>query len=353
MPEAVKEQKPPLQTARVLVSEVNWLGDLVMSLPALKAVRRAFPTSHLAVLVREELASFFDGCSFIDEVLTRKRFVSSRELLARWRVIKQLRERRFDLAILFPNSFDSALIATLAGIPSRAGFVRDARGFLLTHKAQLPSGLKSKHQVHYWLTMLRETLAIDGEVGNCALEVSRENCQKVNGWLPRGKPDQRIIAVAPGSAYGPAKEWPERYFAALIDLLAVRYNAQVLLVGAAGERAKCERIRKSASHDSMVASGKTNVGELMALLSLCQGFAGNDSGSMHLAAGLGVPTVAIFGSTDPRRTGPMGPKIGIIYKQLECSPCFDRTCRFDHYDCLRRVSPADVAHTLESLGVFD
>ena len=143
----------------------------------------------------------------------------------------------------------------------------------------------------------------------------------------------------------------ERY-AALADILAERHGAECVLVGGIDDRLQCEQIAAACKHGAIVAAAETTVGELIALLSRCHGFAGNDSGCMHLAGALGVPTVAIFGSTNPARTGPLGPHCRIIYRALECSPCLERTCRFGHYNCLRDISAEEVADALEACEIF-
>jgi heptosyltransferase-2 len=125
-----------------------------------------------------------------------------------------------------------------------------------------------------------------------------------------------------------------------------------VLVGAPGERAACERIAAATRHGARIAAGETTVGEAVALLARCQGFAGNDSGSMHVAGALGIPTVGIFGSTNPQRTAPLGARTRVLYHRLPCSPCLQRTCRFGHYDCLQRISAQEVDDALVQLGVF-
>ena len=140
---------------------------------------------------------------------------------------------------------------------------------------------------------------------------------------------------------------------ALIDLLAQRDDAECVLVGSAGERRKCEEVVAASKAGALIAAGETSVGELLALLSLCDGFAGNDSGSMHVAGALGIPTVGLFGSTNPERTGPLGPKTTVVYHRIECSPCLQRTCRFGHYNCLTQIAAEEVAHALHELGAFE
>ena len=341
---------------RVLVKEVNWLGDLVISLPALRAIRAAFATSIITVMVKRELASFFDGMTWVDEVIPYTIGHGLRGLSDRRRLIGKIRDHRFDLAILFPNSFQSALWVTLGGVPRRAGFVADHRRAMLTHRALPPGDALNGHQRGYWLAMIRETMGIMPAAGaeELKLEVAKPHREKMHAWLGahRISPGAPLIAIAPAAAYGPAKEWPPVRYAALIDFLTEEGGAECMLVGAPSEHGLCAQVAATTRSNPLVAAGETSVGELIALLSMCRGFVGNDSGAMHLAAALSIPTVGIFGSTDPERTGPGGPRAGVIYHRLECSPCLARTCRFGHYNCLREITPAEVARQLVTLGAF-
>jgi lipopolysaccharide heptosyltransferase II len=345
-PERAAALDPP--PSRILVKEVNWLGDVVMSLPALRAIRRTWPRAHLAVLIKKELASFFDGARWIDEVVPYSVGRGLSGFFDRRRIVADIRSHRFDLGVLFPNSFESALWITMAGIRRRAGFIADARGAMLTMKAVPPPEAMSGHQSDYWLAMVRATGVADAGVDDFAIDVYGPYRERMREWLAanRKRPSRRVFAIAPAAAYGPAKEWPAESYGALIDLLARRDDAEVALVGAPSERAHCEQVARASKAGAMVAAGHTNIGELIALLSLCDGFIGNDSGCMHLAGALGIPTVAIFGSTNPARTGPMGPKTRVIYRKLECSPCLARTCRFGHYNCLTQIEPAELADAI-------
>jgi heptosyltransferase-2 len=336
-----------LQPRRVLVKEVNWLGDIVMSQPALRAVRKAYPTAHLAVLVRQELAAFFDGCNWIEEVLPYRLRPGVAGLADRARIVATLRHGQFDLAVHFPDSFDAALWAAAAGIPARAGYVRDARGWLLTHGVARDPATLDGHQAHYRLHMLRQALGINGDAEDFVPDVDEQARQTMTAWLTaRRKGSGKLIALAPGATYGPAKEWPAANWAALIDLLAGHDGAECVLVGAPSERVRCEEVGSGSRSGALIAAGDTSVGELVALLSLCDAFAGNDSGAMHVAGALGVPTVGIFGSTSPERTSPLGPRTHVIYRGIECSPCLERTCRFGHYRCLTDIGVEEVARAL-------
>jgi heptosyltransferase-2 len=340
---------PAPAPGRVLVKEVNWLGDVVMSLPALRAVRRAYPGARLALLVKRELAPFFAGSAWLDEVIPYR---LSRGIGDRLRIVREIRSRRFDLAILFPRSFASALWVALARVPRRVGFVGDARGALLTDALRRPPEILASHQVNDYLYLVRQALNVEVDADDCAPDVHEPHRARVREWLERRRrrPRSPLVALAVAAAYGPAKEWPVRRYAALIDLLARRYGAECVLVGAPGERCRCQQAAAASREGALVAAGETDVGEAIALLSLCDGFAGNDSGSMHVAGALGIPTVGLFGSTDPWRTGPLGPRTRIVRHSIECSPCLDRTCRFGHYECLKRIAVDDVAEALREVG---
>lgn len=333
---------------------MNWLGDVVMSLPALSAVRRAFPNAHLALLIKRELASLFDGAGWVDEVIPYQVGRGAAGLADRWRIVEAIRRRRFDLAIAFPNSFEAALWVALARVPRRAGFARDGRGPLLTDRVRPTAPIMEAHQVHYLLHMLKQTLGVDGEAQRCALEPHEPHRAKMRAWLERmrRRPQGKLVAIAPAAAYGPAKEWPAGRFAALIDMLAERFGAECVLVGALNERARCEQVAAACRHQPIVAAGETSVGDLVALMSLSDAFVGNDSGCMHVAAAVGIPTVGIYGSTRPARTGPLGPRTMTLYRQIECSPCLKRTCRFGHYNCLNLIGPEDAADALAAMGAL-
>ncbi|HVM95716.1 MAG TPA: lipopolysaccharide heptosyltransferase II, partial [Candidatus Acidoferrales bacterium] len=205
-----------------------------------------------------------------------------------------------------------------------------------------------------YLRMLQATLGIDGSVDDFQLDVAAQHRAAMQAWLAsrRRLPDAPLIALAPAAAYGPAKEWPAAQYAALIDLLASKHDSECVLVGSPSERAACEAIARATQERVLVAAGETSIGQAVALLSLCAGFAGNDSGSMHVAGVCGLPTVGIFGSTNPVRTAPLGRRTAVLYEAIDCSPCLARTCRFGHYDCLRRITPNAVASALERLGAF-
>src|SRR5260370_27036934 len=225
---------------RILVKEVNWLGDLVMSLPALRSIRRAWPEAHLAILVKSELASFFDGAAWLDEVIPYSVGRGLSGFMDRRRIVGEIRARKFDLGVLFPNSFESALWFAMAGIKRRAGYVADARGALLTLKASPSPEALDRHQVNYWLSMVRETGVAEGTADDFAIDVHGPHRERMREFLAanRKRAGAPIFAIAPAAAYGPAKEWPASRYSELIDLLAQRDDADVVLLRAPSEPAK-------------------------------------------------------------------------------------------------------------------
>ncbi|HYD50484.1 MAG TPA: lipopolysaccharide heptosyltransferase II [Terriglobales bacterium] len=337
------------ERASILVKHVNWLGDVVMSQPALRALRRAFPRARLTVLIKQDLAGFFEGAPWLDEVLPYRFGHGWRGIADRLRLSAELRRRRFDVAVLFADSFDAAWWPALARIPRRIGYARDARRLLLTDPIDRAPQVLTGHQVGYRLALLRAGLGISGDPGDFAVDVSAAARSKMQRWLAerRLRPQAPLIALAAGAAYGPAKEWPASHYAELIDRLSSRDGSECVLVGAPSERAKSQAVAAASRSGALVAAGETGVAELIALLSLCDGFAGNDSGAMHVAGALGLPTIGIFGSTRPERTAPLGPRTQVLYRGIECSPCLARDCRFGHYRCLQEISAAEV------LGAFD
>lgn len=350
----VGSSPPPgtTQVRRILVKEVNWLGDVIMSLPAVYALRQSFADAHLSVLIKDDLAGCFDGIRWVQEVIPYRFAPGVAGVRERVLLLRRLRADRFDLGVALPRSFESALWLALAGISARVGVAADSRGWLLTKSARVDTKDPHRHQSQAYFEMLGQTLGIcaDRQRRPLPLQPSARHRDAVRTWLAhRRRQTGRLIALAPAAAYGPAKEWPAHCFVQLIERLAER-GCESVLVGAPSEQLTCVKIAEASRGGALVAAGKTNVGELFALLAECDGFVGNDSGAMHVAAALGVPTVGIFGSTNPVRTGPLGPRTRVLYEPPACSPCLERTCRFGHYDCLRAIEPRAVLAALTDLG---
>jgi heptosyltransferase-2 len=324
-----------LDFSNILIRATNWVGDAVMSLPALRAIRERFPTARIAILAKPWVADLYGRESFCDEII----LYSGQ---SPWRTGHQLRARRFDCDILLQNAFEAAWIAWLARIPTRIGYKRDARQLLLTRAVDVPKpGEIPRHERFYYLELLRRAGLIDSLP---ACEAIRMN----PGTSPRRK---RVIGVSPGAAYGTAKRWlPERFAEAAGELARVR-GASIALFGSKTERDLCEQVAQLLNgHQVTNFAGHTTLAQFIDLAAGCELFLTNDSGSMHIASALGVPTVAIFGATDDTTTGPTGLNARVVRHPVECSPCLLRECPIDHR-CMTGVSAERVVkEALELLG---
>jgi len=318
-----------------------------MSLPALQAIRGAYPDAHIAVLARPWVADLYARESFADEVIAYESPRGFKDLMGKWKLARTLAARNFDLAILLQNAFEAAAIVRLAGIPQRIGYNRDGRGWLLTKSVPVPP--KGGHERFYYLELLRaagiiaqipasDAICLAGSQSAALMGVERFRSKGIHGM---------VIGISPGAAYGTAKRWlPERFAEAAASL-----HGTVALFGSSDERALCEEIaamlraRGKAVHNF---AGETTLREFIELAAACTVYLTNDSGGMHIASALGVPTVAVFGATDHITTGPTGPLARIIREPVECSPCLLRECPIDHR-CMTRVSAEKVADAAREL----
>ena len=327
-----------------MVRATNWLGDAVMSLPAIRAIRGVFPQAHLAVVAKPWVADLYAREKCIDRVIpyTAKTFGDKRGFAAR------LRRERFDGAILLQNAFDAALMAWMAGIPERIGYRRDGRGFLLTRAIAVPEpGDIPRHERFYYLELLRRAgmlerfptmpaIQLDGvdEARECGAQRLRE--------LGIHAPP---IGISPGAAYGNAKRWLPERFAEVAARVAGAHSAAAVVFGSAAERQLCEVVTgamRAAGMEVRNLAGETSLSEFIELAAACRVFLTNDSGAMHVASALGVPVVAVFGATDDTTTGPSSPLARVIRAHAECSPCLLRECPIDHR-CMTGVTAAHVA----------
>jgi len=334
----------PSSMSKVLVRATNWLGDAVMSLPAIRAIRQVFPRAQIAVLARPSVADLYARETAIDRVIV---YPALKGLGARREFARRLRAERFDGAILLQNAFDAALIVWLAGIPERIGYRRDGRGMLLTRAIPVPEpGDIPRHERFYYLELLRRAGLIErfpesGEIRLDGIGAAREAGAAHLSALGLAGP---VIGISPGAAYGDAKRWLPERFAESGRTLASTMEASILVFGSAAERALCETVAdplRRAGIDARNLAGETSLREFIDLAAACRLFLTNDSGAMHVASALGVPTVAVFGATDDTTTGPTGPLARVVREHAECSPCLLRECPIDHR-CMTRVTVAHV-----------
>jgi heptosyltransferase-2 len=327
---------------KILVRATNWVGDAVMAIPALEAIRNRWPDAEIVALAQPWVADLYRGQGCVDRVIVFDNRGRHRGFWGRERLAAELRREKFDIALLLQNAFEAAWLAWRAGIPERIGYGRDARSWLLTRAIAVPAtGETPAHETYYYLELLRRAgwLAQLPLLDCITLRVPTAARRKAEERLTAAgaRAGGCRIAFAPGAAYGSAKCWePERY-AALADRLIAALNADVILFGAPQESEMAARIAQAMRGRALNLAGATTIGELPALLATCRLFVGNDAGAMHVAAGVGVPVVGIFGPTDPAGTSPMTPHFTLVREPVECSPCFLRHCPIDHR-CMTRVT---------------
>jgi heptosyltransferase II len=323
---------------RILIRSTNWVGDAILSTPALRAVRRNFPNAHISVLAKPWVGPVFHHNPDVDRLLFYDDKGRHRGLPGKVRLSKELRKGRYDLAVLFQNAFEAALITFLAGIPNRLGYNTDGRHLLLTHPVCLNKALKQVHETAYYLGILNGAgLATDGAALTLVLSHTErawaQEALKKEGWTGQ----RPIVGVSPGATYGSAKRWfPDRY-AGLCDRIYASSKAHILLLGGSGEREIGNEVARLMTSPSTNFCGATDLRQAMALIERCRLFVTNDSGLMHVAAALDIPLVAVFGSTNPVTTGPCGSKSHIVRVPVACGPCLKTECPTDHR-CMKEVT---------------
>jgi lipopolysaccharide heptosyltransferase II len=337
---------------KILVRATNWVGDAILSLPALRALRSAFPAAHISILARPYVIELYLGQGIADALLSYDWRAEHAGLRGRERLAGELRTHRFDTAILFQNAFDAAWVAWRARIPQRIGYARDARSALLTKAVRVPKPDETPaHEQFYYLELLRRAGWIDKyPAATCiALRIDPQDAETAEGTLllAGARPGKLRIAIGAGASYGSAKCWPPTRFAEVANRLQANLDADVILFGAAGEADVSQAIASAMRHRPIDLTGKTAIADLPALLSQCHLFIGNDSGAMHVAAAVGLAIVAIFGPTDPAGTAPVTSRCTIVQEKPHCSPCFLRRCPIDHR-CMKRVTPEAVLSAAQS-----
>jgi heptosyltransferase-2 len=315
---------------KILVRATNWIGDAVMSLPALRALRQRYPDAEIAVLAKPWVADLYQGWW----IIPLEGAPGFHDLAAKWKLAQRLRAEHFDLAVLLPNSFESAAVVRLAGIRNVVAYDRDGRGLIVPNAIDSPlPGEIPPHERFYYLELLRRAGIIE-----TLPEVPEILLDDVAGARGRGEALFReagvalpVVGVSPGAAYGSAKRWlPERFAEA-----AQQLGGSVAVFGSAAEKDLCDEVARAAGGRSF--AGATTLRQFIDMVAACSLFLCNDSGAMHIAAALGVPSVTVFGPTNEIATGPVGRSAVMVREPVECAPCMKRECPIDHR-CMTRVT---------------
>src|SRR5262245_2010413 len=317
---------------RVLVVAPNWIGDALMAQPLLMRLREKDPGAEIDVLAPEWVAPVVRRMAEVEEVLAVPLRHKALQLRERWKIARDLRARGYDEAIVLPNTWKSALVPFLAGIPLRTGYLGESRYGLLNsihEKSNDPMPLHYARLSEAPGTPVKEPLPDPRlRVEPQEIEAAR---RRFNIHGPYG-------IFCPGAEYGPAKRWP--YFAEL----SRRLQFQTVILGSPNDREATQGILGR----NLV--GETTLDEAIALIGGADHVVTNDSGLMHVAAALGRPQVALFGSSSPRHTPPLSPAARVIWLGVECSPCYERVCPLGHFRCMREMTVESVLQEIQNLA---
>jgi heptosyltransferase-2 len=322
-----------LQPFRILIRASNWLGDAVKSIPTVRAIKNGRPDAQLSILTPANLAPIWKLVNEVDEILP----LPDKSLFAATRLIRS--RAPFDVAVLFPNSLRSALEVWLGGIRQRVGYYGHWRSWLINQIVREPrSPGPPEHHARRFLRIAED----------CGVEINSATTDLAGRDRPARREEQIRIGLCPGAEYGPAKRWLPERFAEAATAVNAETPVQWILFGTKKDLAVTEQIAEALGDSCTNRAGETTVEQLIEELAQCRLLLTNDTGAMHVAALLGVPVVAVFGSTEPRLTGPLGEGHVVLRHQVECSPCFLRDCPID-FRCMKAVGVQEVVDSVMSI----
>ena len=335
---------------RILIIAPNWIGDAVMTEPLIRELKHQFPNTLIDVLATPWVASIMRAIPAVNEIMTADFKHGALQWTERKDLAKQLIQRNYSHAFVLPNSFKSALIPWLAKIPHRIGYQGEMRWGLINQTFKNPSrSHRPPMSSHYF--------ALSGkhapDVPQPYLCLPQTELEKNLTQLHQIKAHDSLFVLCPGAEYGPAKQWPTEHFAQLAhELIQQNSNALVMILGSQKEAPIGDAIVRGNSKSNQIINwcGQTTLDQAMATIANANAVISNDSGLMHIAAAFRRPQVAIFGSSDPRHTPPLSNKAKIHWLQLECSPCFQRTCPLGHLKCLVDITSQDVLNSVNDLN---
>ena len=326
---------------KILIRGVNWIGDSIITIPIVRTIRENFPDAFIGIIVKENLIPIWENVPYIDKIYK----VEDKK--------SEIKSQKFDLGIVLPNSFSSALEMYLLNVKFRVGYPTELRGIFLTDKVPVPQRFREKHLIEEYFDIIR---FIDLKIKDKSLEffIPDSIKSKMKDLLKsRGFVDKDIIiGVCPGATYGPAKMWFKERYIDLITKVIKKYNAKIIIIGSNVERELIRFLLKGIGFsDRIISSEDFNILESSALISYCKLFISNDTGPMHIAASLKIPVIGIFGSTNPIWTAPLGDKNIVMYKKVKCSPCYKRKCKNKEkeYECFDLISVDDVINGINKL----
>ncbi len=327
---------------RILIFNVNWLGDVLFSTATIRNIRQNFPDSFIACIIPSRCYSILKGNPHLDEIIIFDERDRHKSVLAQLTFVKLLKSKRFDTVFLLHRSFSRALICRLSGIPQRVGYYTKKRGFLLTKKINAP-GKDSLHRIDYYLNII-EKAGLKVEDRFPEFFISEDDRKFVDDFLSKEKigKDDFLVAINPGGNW-PPKRWPKDYWAALADRLITEFRARVIITGDHRDLPLALNIKDSMKEKPIITCGVFNIKQLGALCKRANSFITADTGPLHIANAVGTKKIiAIFGPTSPEITGPYPLKnVIILRKDIGCKiPCYQVQCKDNR--CMKAVTPSDV-----------
>ena len=332
---------------KMLIVGPAWIGDMVMAQSLFKLIKQRNAGVDIDVLAPAWTVSLLNCMPEVHQAINMSVEHGQLGLLARYHLAKQLRAQQYDHAIVLPNSFKSALIPWLAGIPKRTGWRGEFRYVLLNDMRALDKKKLPLMIEQYMALGLLADEALPADYPYPEFHVSQDMQQHALKDLQVELSGRPILAISPGAAYGPSKRWPEHYFAQVANH-QLSQGWDVWIFGAATDRPIIDNIMSATDNRCVDFSGKTQLHQTLALLSLTSGVVTNDSGLMHMAAALNIPLIAIYGSTSPAFTPPLSKQATILKLDLACQPCFERVCPLQHFKCMLDLMPDKVIAAMQT-----
>ncbi len=339
---------------KIVIRGTNWIGDAVMTIPAMRQLRRIFPNANISLHTRSWAKGIFQDADFVDNILSFEEGSNSLQTMSEQ--ARVWRANKFDLAVLFTNSFQTALLSKLGRAKKRFGYRNEGRSFLLTDPIEKPEWKSEKHEVYYYLNLVgeiesdylgsRRSATVSPDV---SLNVSDQRRRDARDILAAAGVDlsRKTIALGVGSTNSLAKRWGARNYAGLNDLLRSELNSNIVLIGSAGETDVSNVVLDHSRRKPIILTGKTTLAEITAILAEIDMLVSNDMGLAHVAAAVGTKTITIFGPTNPGTTRPWNSEI-VVREDVECAPCMLRDCPIDHR-CMTWITPQSVFEKISNL----
>jgi lipopolysaccharide heptosyltransferase II len=336
---------------RILVFNVNWLGDVLFTTAAIRALRKQYPDSYIACVAPQRCREILELNPHINEIIAFDERKTNKSIPSKIEFIYSLKKKNFDVVFLFHRSFTRLFLVWLAGIKRRVGYDRKKLSFLLTDK--IPTvDRDSLHRVDYFLNIIRPFC--EGELDkNYALKIDPSDTEYVKRLLKENQivENDNLVILNPGANWV-FKRWPVEHFAKLADLLQEKFKVKIIISGSDKDINLAEQIKSLSKNKLVILAGKTNLKQLAALFKLAKLLVSADSGPLHIALAVGTRTVSLFGPTSSKITGPYDLNLhAVMQKKVNCAvPCFDVVC--GDGKCMKEIFPEDVFNIIVKLGIL-